>query len=747
MSDYAKSVSEYIIRQLEQGTAPWLKPWQAGERYLPFNAVSGNAYKGMNAVWLLAVAEFRGYGDTRWMTYKQATDLDAQVNKGEKGTMIQFWKWQDEILKRDEAGNPVLEEDGKPVKVLVRLQRPQVRSAIVFNAQQISGLPALEVKAAMNEWERHAEAEAILKESGAIIQHVGGDRAFYRPSSDSITLPLREQFPTADRYYATALHELGHWSGHESRLNRDILHPFGSIGYAKEELRAEIASLMMGEQLGIGHDPAQHTAYIASWIQALQEDPREIFRASADAERIVHYLHGREMHQEQTQEQFSVPQQQIQVPVLAIEPKEPAMPERVYLDVPYAEKNQAKALGAAWDREAKAWYVGPKGDKEALLARWGKANTVTQPELDPFTEFAQALEGAGLLLQGIPIMDGELRRVSVEGDAKGERSGAYVGFTDGRPAGYIQNHKTGLETTWKATQRTPLLTNQDRERLEAEATEKRTIRANEREALATQTAALVETHWLTGEPATSDHPYLAAKGVQAYGLRINTLGTLALSGGKTDETPQQWSNTGELLVPVLDQTGRFWAAQSIDASGRKSFPRGGKLQGGHCPIGDMSKSDTILIAEGYATAATLHQLTGLPVIVAFNSGNLPTVAGLYREQYPEKILVMAGDNDHLKPPEKNVGRLKAQEAAQMVGGMALLPDFEKDAPGSDWNDFWKAKGTPHTQAALQLGINRAKTQKQVSQEHQQALEKQIKVSLTLAPEKLQVQAEGRSLNR
>ncbi len=747
MSDYAKTVSESIIRQLEQGTAPWLKPWQAGQRYLPFNAVSGNPYKGMNAVWLLSVAEARGYGDTRWMTYKQATSLDTQVNKGEKGTVIQFWKWQDEILKLDENGQPVLDEKGKPIKVTVRLQRPKVRSAVVFNADQISGLPPMELKTALTEWERHTEAESILKETGAIIQHAAGDRAFYRPSTDSITLPLREQFPTADRYYATALHELGHWSGHESRLNRDLRHPFGSMGYAKEELRAEIASLMLGEQLGIGHDPGQHVAYISSWIQALQEDPREIFRASTDAERIVQYLRGREIQQEQSQEHSISP---IQAPVLAIEPKEPVMlnqpTERLYLNVPYAEKNQAKAKGAIWDREVKSWYIGPHGDTEELITRWGKQESVIQPQLDPATEFAQALQEAGLLLPGIPIMDGGLHRVPVEGDPSGERSGAYVGFTDGHPAGYIQNHKTGLETTWKSSQRTPILSDKDREGLEVEAAQKRVLRAKEREALAIETAGLVEAHWQAAAPAHS-HPYLSAKGVQAHGLRVNALGALALTGGKLDEPPQLWSKPGELLVPVLDENGRFWAAQTIDASGRKSFPRGGKLEGGHFPIGNLTASETILIAEGYATAATLHELTGLPVIVAFNSGNLPTVAEIYRKKFPEKILVIAGDNDHTKPIEKNVGRLKAQEAAQRVGGFAMLPEFDKGTSGSDWNDFRKAQGTQATQARLQLGVNQAKAQKQASQEHQPSLEKEKRVSMAKAPEKTLVQTGGRSLTR
>ncbi|MDT7953494.1 MAG: zincin-like metallopeptidase domain-containing protein, partial [Acetobacteraceae bacterium] len=155
----------------------------------------------------------------------------------------------------------------------------------------------------MSEWERHQKAEAILANSGVPIRHVPGDRAFYRLTEDTITLPERGQFPSGDGYYATALHELGHATGHPSRLARDMAHPFGSEGYAREELRAEIASLMLGEQLGIGHDPGQHVAYVGSWIKALQQDPREIFRAAADAEKITKLVRSFELERAQQTDQ------------------------------------------------------------------------------------------------------------------------------------------------------------------------------------------------------------------------------------------------------------------------------------------------------------------------------------------------------------------------------------------------------------------------------------------------------------
>ncbi|PPC90846.1 MAG: hypothetical protein CTY34_06195 [Methylobacter sp.] len=296
---FHETVAEKLIEQLEQGTAPWQRPWNSDEvgGFLPYNPVTGNRYKGINTLHLLS----QDRNDNRWMTYKQAGELGGQVRKGEKGTGVQYWKFTDEQTKRDESGNPVLDGEGNSVKVVVKLERPRVFFATVFNAEQIDGLPPLEKKEVT--WDPIERAENILAASGAALNHNGGGRAFYRPSTDSIHLPDKGQFPTAENYYATALHELGHWTGHEDRLNRDIAHPFGSEAYAKEELRAEIASMILGEELGIGHDPGQHAAYVGSWIKALRDDPMEIFRAASDAEKIQNFVLGFEQVQVQERSQ------------------------------------------------------------------------------------------------------------------------------------------------------------------------------------------------------------------------------------------------------------------------------------------------------------------------------------------------------------------------------------------------------------------------------------------------------------
>lgn len=278
---YYETVAKKIIEELEQGTAPWQKPWKEGVGNLPHNPTTNARYKGLNSIWLAS----QGRDDPRWMTYKQAQSLDAQVRKGEKGTRIEYHKFDEEKIKRDEHNKPILDSDGNKIKIKVKLDKPKGFSASVFNAEQIDGLPEIEVKGST--WENHKRVENILKGSEIKTFHDQDNKAYYSSSKDEIHLPSKNQFEDAGKYYATALHELGHATGHSSRLNRDLSGGFGSESYAKEELRAEISSLMVGSELGIGHDPSQHTAYVKSWVKALKDNPREITEASREAEQIT----------------------------------------------------------------------------------------------------------------------------------------------------------------------------------------------------------------------------------------------------------------------------------------------------------------------------------------------------------------------------------------------------------------------------------------------------------------------------
>jgi putative DNA primase/helicase len=271
---YAERVAQTLIEQLEQGTAPLVKPWRAGERFMPYNPISGRTYRGINALNLLIAGAH--CSDARWLTYGQTRSLGGQVRRGETGAVIQYWKFREQHTLLDETGRPVRDAQGEPVNLTTELERPQVFSAVVFNAEQANGVPPAPSRQPPPEWQRHEIMEQILAGLGVTLRHVSGDRAAYHPRTDTITLPERGHFPTADAYYAVALPQAVRATGHSGRLGRDLAHPRGSPGHAREQLRVAIASLILGEELGLGYDPGQHAAYARQWITILTEDPQDI---------------------------------------------------------------------------------------------------------------------------------------------------------------------------------------------------------------------------------------------------------------------------------------------------------------------------------------------------------------------------------------------------------------------------------------------------------------------------------------
>lgn len=276
MNDIYQTVTDQIIQALEAGTPPWLPPWQGGEFSLPENFASGHRYRGINILLLHLAAMNRGYNVSRWFTFKQALELGGHVRKGESGTQIVFFK-QLEIAEQVDAGDPQ------------RRVIPLLRSFSVFNIAQVDGLPESSIPALpRHEWDPLAAAEMLLADSGAQIQH-GGNRAYYRPSDDIIQLPPREWFPTAADYYATALHELTHWTGAPSRCNRPLGRRHGIDAYAYEELVAEMGAAFACAHC---HLPArmEHASYIDSWLQALRNDKRLILSAASKAQAAADYL-------------------------------------------------------------------------------------------------------------------------------------------------------------------------------------------------------------------------------------------------------------------------------------------------------------------------------------------------------------------------------------------------------------------------------------------------------------------------
>ncbi|TCD07700.1 DUF1738 domain-containing protein [Pedobacter frigidisoli] len=287
-------VAQRLIEQLKAGTVPWQKPWSdegVPIFSLPYNEQTGKRYQGINILNLMLA----GREDPRWMTFKQAEANGFRVNQGEKGTMIQFVKTHEQKTMRDEHGKVVHDELGKAVVLSRPLERAVIRNAWLFNGEQVSGLSPLGERLARPiSWDPLERAENLIASSGADIGHMYIDQAYYDIRYDAITMPERSQFATTQGYYATLLHELGHWTGHPDRLDRATLMNSGAEAYAREELRAEISSILMGDELRIPYDASQHTSYIESWVSILQDTPFEIFSAAADAERIFAHLIGLE---------------------------------------------------------------------------------------------------------------------------------------------------------------------------------------------------------------------------------------------------------------------------------------------------------------------------------------------------------------------------------------------------------------------------------------------------------------------
>ncbi|WP_419590338.1 DUF5710 domain-containing protein, partial [Thiolapillus sp.] len=342
-----------------------------------------------------------------------------------------------------------------------------------------------------------------------------------------------------------------------------------------------------------------------------------------------------------------------------------AAQRRLYLAVPYGERGAAKAAGAKWDKAAKSWYAGPGADMDKLQ-RWLPENVQDQqgPAMTPREEFAEALTSLGCVLTGDhPMMDGQKHRIGVEGDRKGEQAGFYVGHLDGHPAGYIKNNRTGIDMKWKSKGYS--LDSQEKAKLQAEAAVKLAARQAERDRQQEATAQRVTLQMDNLVPVSVPTPYMLAKGIQPH------------AGAMTDAEGQK------TYIPATDADGKQWTMQYIQEDGTKRFAKDSRKEGCFHAVGGIeaiAAAPALVISEGYATAATLAEALGHGTIAAFDSGNLPAVARALHGKFPDKPVVIAGDDDrHLEVTQGiNPGRVKALEAAKAAGGKAIFPVF---APG------------------------------------------------------------------
>jgi antirestriction protein ArdC len=275
-------VTNKIIAELEEGRLPWMQPWDSAACgcTMPQNAGTGRKYSGINVLILWAEVVAKGYASQRWLTYRQAEAAGGNVRRGEKGTVICY---ADRFTPKAEQEQACSEDrDARQVAFLKRF--------VVFNIDQCEGLPNSYV-APMGSPDpvlAIAEADGLIAASGARVQ-IGGGEAFYSPSHDFVQVPPQAAFHEPINWYRTALHELGHWTGHGSRLDRDQKGGFGSEAYAKEELVAELAAAFTCASLGIA-PTVRHSDYIASWLSVLRDDEKAIFRAASQASKASDYL-------------------------------------------------------------------------------------------------------------------------------------------------------------------------------------------------------------------------------------------------------------------------------------------------------------------------------------------------------------------------------------------------------------------------------------------------------------------------
>ncbi len=277
-----EEVTSRIIAELEEGRLPWVRPWDSTRCpcMMPRNAVSGRVYSGINVLILWCEAVEREFASQRWLTYRQAQQAGGNVRRGEKGTVICY---ADRFTPRDEAEKAAGED--REARTIAFLKR-----FVVFNLDQIEGLPERfeEVDTVPDPVIAIAEVDRLIASSGADFR-IGGDEAYYSPKHDYVQVPPQAAFHEPVNWFRTALHELGHWSGHASRLNRDHSGRFGSAAYAKEELVAEMTAAFACASLGI-YPTVRHSDYIGSWLEVLRADEKAIFRAASAASKAADFL-------------------------------------------------------------------------------------------------------------------------------------------------------------------------------------------------------------------------------------------------------------------------------------------------------------------------------------------------------------------------------------------------------------------------------------------------------------------------
>lgn len=734
--------AELFVARLEAGEAVWQQNLRDVFTSMPVTVTDAHdvPLSGGNALVLLQTMMDRGWRDPRWLTEKQINEAGATLSKGAEAVDVQYMR----AIGRDGA----------------LLETPETLTYAVFNATQIEGLKPWVEKA--RGWSLKVLAERLLPKFGVDIVHDQADKAFFSEDDGKVHMPPPAAFPSIGDYVGVAVHELSHATRNET--DRLVDGEAGQPSFAREELRAELASMQLSIALGIPHDVQRHAGFAKEWADLLRNDPVELFRAARDAEKMaalvlwhvkaveremgvekefanpgafdglrtfadvkamaeqINEMQDLEALNQAVQDRWDRDVRQIEMSdsdwdewanllgqkvaqietaetgrdkaLMAdqtaqppkVEPANKAKPaqdrRRAYqrgvsarraadlfedrqciLAVPFAEKEEAKKLGAVFYAEQKVWFV-PAGVDLGPLKRWSAIDGqgVTGRELttaEIIDAFKKAMDDFGLVTElhssdkGY-FDDGKWHYVGVKGHKKGQRPGAFilnVSGRDGKPSGYMENKLNGEKLGW--TMDTPDLTPEQAARMRAEALAREEKAA--KEIAERHEAVSRESIEIWSKTRLAEHGYFKLKGIDGHGVPvISGAELLNYSAFKNDEGKSIIrSRETYALVPLMDEHQKIWALQAISEDGKtKAFMSGGRKKGLFCVLnedgvgGPLPTTGKLGWAEGFATGADLFEGTGFPTLICFDAGNMEAVArDVGQRLSPEVVNVIGADND------------------------------------------------------------------------------------------------------
>ncbi|MDE0432762.1 MAG: zincin-like metallopeptidase domain-containing protein [Bryobacterales bacterium] len=338
---FAREVADRLCGQIAEDRAPWQKRWDkpTGADLPPFNASNGDRYRGLNEIQLRSVAEQKGFNDPRWMNYRAAMSMGAQVRAGERGTKVEYLRYstQPETIHR---------------------------TYTVFNADQIDRMPPLEqhLPKEPQQWEVCERAERLLHNSGAQFKTNNESWAGYAKSRDIIVIPAQEKFRSPEAYYTAVLHEMGHWTGHESRLDRDCLkNRYVNHEYrAQEDLRVQMMCLKVNSELRLPKEYLRSSAYKQDWIETIKINPDDLRSAIRDADRMADYILQYDRQPERSQNVDQIPSAARSVDDLS--ERKPTSERKPYVVHDDSQADHTEALG----NKPKPWLSYPHGASGAF---------------------------------------------------------------------------------------------------------------------------------------------------------------------------------------------------------------------------------------------------------------------------------------------------------------------------------------------------------------------------------------------